>query len=381
MEKIAALARRQRFILLIGLTLALHTAVLAQPTLTPPVQDQAQGRIFTLYGELEVIELDADLPANTMFDLILYSRANEEVARQRVGKGGHYSFNNIIEDNYLIGVELDNFELARVAIQVAQRKHKPIEQGMQLIWTPSLRAQRDLASAQDSYTRTLQNRKLFDKAMKQINKNELPEAIATLRSIVEADPKDHLSWNELGLVYFVQRNFSAAENSFAKSVEARPEYIAAILNLGRMRLAQKNTEGAIAAFKSALEKDSKSALAHYFLGEAHLAARKNSIAVGYLNEALKLDPVGVTNAHLRLATVYDLSGRKDLAAIEYNEFLKKKPEYPDGQRLRDYIKANNPRTKSSAPTPDRARKNAHEYLLQIRFDSSDDARSSRWTEV
>jgi tetratricopeptide (TPR) repeat protein len=119
-----------------------------------------------------------------------------------------------------------------------------------------------------------------------------------------------------------------------------------------MRLAQKNNEGAIAAFQSALEKDPKSALANYFLGEAYFAARKQSIAVDYLNEALKLDPLGMANAHLRLATIYNLSGRKDLAAIEYNEFLKKKPEYPDGQRLRDYIIANNPRTKrSSDPSP------------------------------
>jgi hypothetical protein len=60
----------------------------------------------------------------------------------------------------------------------------------------------------------------------------------------------------------------------------------------------------------------------------------------------------MTNAHLRLATVYNLAGRKDLAALEYNEFLKKKPEYPDAQRLREYIRANNPRTKRSAdPSP------------------------------
>ena len=343
---------RQRFILLIGFTLALHIAVFAQPTSTPPLEDVATSRIFTWYGDLRVIEWEADVPANTMFDLILYSRGNEEVARQRVGKGGRYSFNNIIEGNYFIAMELDNVEIWRVAIQIAQRKHKPIRQDMQLDWTPSLQANRGTVSAPGSYSRNPQNRKLFDKAMKQINKNELPQAIATLRSIVEADPKDHQSWNELGLVYFIQKDFTAAENSYAKAIEVKPEYITAFVSLGRMRLARKNNEGAIAAFQSALEKDLKSALAHYFLGEAYLTAGKQSIAAGYLTEALKLDPVGMANAHLRLATIYDLSGRKGLAAIEYNEFLKKKPEYPDGQKLRDYIRANNPRTKrSSAPSP------------------------------
>ena len=342
---------RQRFILIIGFTLALHTAVFAQQTSTPPLEDVAPGRIFTLYGDLQVMEWEADVPANTMFDLILYSRGNEEVARQRVGKGGRYSFNNIIEGNYFIGMELDNVEIWRVPIHIAQRKHKPIRHDLGLEWNRSLQAQRGTVSAPDSYSRNPQNRKLFDKATKQINKNELPQAIATLRSIVEADPKDYQSWNELGLVYFIQKDFTAAENSYAKAIEVKPEYITAFLSLGRMRLAQKKNEGAIAAFQSALEKDSKSALANYFLGEAYLTAGKESIAVGHLNEALKLDPVGMANAHLRLATVYNLSGRKDLAAIEYNEFLKKKPEYPDAQRLRDYIIANNPRNRRPKPSP------------------------------
>ena len=209
--------RRHRFILLIGFTLALSNAAFAQATLTPPPEDAATGRIFTLYGDLTLF-LGDDVPSNTMFDLILYSRENEAVARQRVGKGGRYSFNNVVEGNYFIGVELENVEIARVAIHVAQRKHKPIRQDLELNWTPSLRPKRD-AAAPDSSPRTPQTRKLFDKALKQINKNELAQAIATLRSIVAADPKDYESWNELGLVHFIHKDFIAAENSFAKAIE------------------------------------------------------------------------------------------------------------------------------------------------------------------
>lgn len=347
------MTRRHRFILLIGFTLALNTVMFAQPTLTPPVADVPTGRIFTLYGDLRVLELEGDVPADTRFDLILYSRGNDAVARQRVGKGGRYSFNNIVEGNYLIAVELDNVEIARVPILISKRKHEPIREDLELEWTPSLRAKRGAVSTpSDSYSRTEQNRKLFDNAMKQLNKNELPKAIATLRSIVEIDSKDYQAWNELGFVYFIQKDFTAAENSYAKAIEANPEYMPALLNLGRVRLVQKKNEGAIAAFQSALEKDPKSGIANYFVGEAYFAAGKVSIGVGHMNEALKLDPVRMANAHLRLATVYNLAGREDLAAIQYNEFLKKKPEYPDAQRLRDYIRANNPRAKrSSDPSP------------------------------
>ena len=75
------------------------------------------------------------------------------------------------------------------------------------------------------------------------------------------------------------------------------------------------------------------------------------MAVGYLNEAIKLDPIGMADAHLRLGALYNLAGRKDQAALEYNEFLKKRPDYPDAQKLRDYIIANKPRIPIRVPVP------------------------------
>lgn len=44
--------------------------------------------------------------------------------------------------------------------------------------------------------------------------------------------------------------------------------------------------------------------------------------------------------HLRLALLYNAAGMKDKAAIEYDEFLKKKPAYPDRMKLERYIADN-----------------------------------------
>ena len=119
-----------------------------------------------------------------------------------------------------------------------------------------------------------------------------------------------------------------------------------------MRLTQKNNDGAIQVLDTAVKADPKSPTAHYFLGEAYLSVRKGSLGVTHMNEALKLDPIGMANAHLRLAMLYNNAGAKDRAALEYNEFLKKKPDYPDAQKLRDYIIANGPRkTPTAAPSP------------------------------
>lgn len=344
---------RQRIVLLIGAIVVLHTAVFAQPPQSSPQTGIGSGRNFILYGDFQVFELDGSPPANTFFDLILYTRTNEAIARQRVGKGGRYRFHNIPENNYLIAIELNNIEIARVAMLVSQKKAEPLRQDIELEWTAAIR---DRLVAAPEYLRSNQNRSLYERALKEINKNDLVKALATLQSIVVSDPKDFPAWNELGMLYFIQRNFAAAENSYGKAIELKPGYVQALLNLGRVRLAAKNNEGAIKILEEALKTDPELATANYFLGEAHLALKKGSIAVEYLNEAIKLDPVGMANAHLRLATLYNLAGHKDLAAIEYNEFLKKRPDYPEAQRLREYIIANNPRSKrqpspSASPEP------------------------------
>jgi tetratricopeptide (TPR) repeat protein len=103
---------------------------------------------------------------------------------------------------------------------------------------------------------------------------------------------------------------------------------------------RKNFAGAIEPLTAAVDIKPTSADANYYLGESYLQIKKGSKAVGYLNQALKLDPVGRADAHLRLATLYNAVGLKDKAALEYEEFLKKKPDYPDRKKLEEYISAN-----------------------------------------
>lgn len=346
------MTRRQRIVLFIGAMVVLHTAVFAQLPQSSSQQGTETGRSFTLYGDLQMFELDGSAPSNTFFDLILYPRGgNDAVARQRVAKGGRYRFYNIPEGNYLMAVEYNNVEISRVAMLISQKKLEPIRQDIELEWTSNLRNKLGIVPAQNSYVRTNQNRELYERAMKEINKNDLVKATATLRSLVEADPKDFQAWTELGMVYFIQKNFAGAESSYGKAIELKPDSVTALVSLGRVRLAQKNNEGAIKILEDAVKADPKSATANYFLGEAYLALRKGSVAIEYLNAAIKLDPNGMANAHLRLATLYNLAGHKNLAAIEYNEFLKKRPEYPEAQRLREYIIANNPRRTNRTPSP------------------------------
>jgi Tfp pilus assembly protein PilF len=71
-----------------------------------------------------------------------------------------------------------------------------------------------------------------------------------------------------------------------------------------------------------------------------LQIKNGSNAVVYLYEAIKLDPIGKADAHLRLAALYNGAGLKDKAAAEYEQFLQKKPDYPDRRKLELYISQN-----------------------------------------
>ena len=63
----------------------------------------------------------------------------------------------------------------------------------------------------------------------------------------------------------------------------------------------------------------------------------------YFEAALRIDPEGMAEVHLKLARLYHRAGMKDKASAEYVAFLKKKPDYPEAKKLKEYIEANKPK--------------------------------------
>lgn len=295
---------------------------------------------FSIYGDLELSGPDAGNRLLT-FDVLLCLRTGAVVERQRVGGKGRYRFNNVSLGDYDIVVEFESTEVSRTRVRLTGIS-ADFRQDIALELRSSSPAKPKPAtiSAEDAYDRRGANKDRFEKAQEAFDKKDYPKAIALLTQIVTDDPQDFQAWSELGTVYLVQKNYAEAEKAYVRATEVRPTFFRALLNLGRLRLSQKNYEGAITALDQAVTVQPKSAEANFFLGEAYLQIKKGSKAVGYLYEALKLDPVGMADAHLRLAALYNGAGMKDKAATEYEQFLKKKPDYADKKKLEEYI-ANN----------------------------------------
>jgi len=273
--------------------------------------------------------------------IVLYTQGGALViGRTTVPVGGRYRFNNIPSGEYELAVEADMSEIARMHVFVSGRPGSDYQQDLELAMKPlgpNSSAKPGTISANDLYKRSAANQSLFDKAQRAIDDKKYDDAVASLTQIVNADNADFQAWTELGTTYLLLQRKGEAEKAYQKALDARPTFSLALLNLGRLRVGEKKYEEAIASLTTLIELNPSSPDGNLFLGEAYLQLKKGSKAVPYLNEAAKL---GRPEAHLRLATLYDAVGMKNKAAIEYEEFLKKKPDYPDRKRLEKYISEN-----------------------------------------
>ena len=158
-----------------------------------------------------------------------------------------------------------------------------------------------------------------------------------LKQIVDNDMLDFQAWTLLGAVYSVQQRLSDAESAYLSALTAKPTFAMALIALGRLHSNQKKFAEAIDPLTRAVQIQPQSGEANLLLGEAYIQLKKGSKAVPYLNEAAKY---GRPEAHLRLGWLYNAANLPDKAAAEYEEFLKKKPDYPDRKKLEEYISAN-----------------------------------------
>jgi tetratricopeptide (TPR) repeat protein len=309
----------------------LLTALLASAQLA-----LAQGR-YTLFGDLKVDESKVQGRLPLSFHVILYTLSGTTVGRQTVQPGGRYRFVGIRSGDYDLAVEVGNNEVARVRLTVGSSVDAEYRHDLELEWRSTsveTKSKPQAVSVADLYERAADNQLLFSKAQSAMVKKKYGDAVTLLQQLLAADPKDFHAWTELGTAYFLHDKIGDAEKAYRRALDERPTFPLALLNLGRVLIAQKKFGDAIAPLTQVIELRSDSADANFLLGEVYLQMKKGSKAVAYLNEAARL---GQADAHLRLATLYNAAGLKSEAAIEYEQFLKKKPDYPGRENLEKYI--------------------------------------------
>lgn len=322
-------------------SLYLLSALVLLFTLLGATESRAQEMgNFTIWGDVKVDDSKADTPSPATLTIILYDQRGVVMGRQVVPSRGRYRFNNLPVGEYELSVETDTGEITRVRVVVFGASGTDFRQDFEFEWKSKVTDPKPITgiiSAADAYERSSANKSLFQKAQQAAEKKKYSEAATYLRRIVENDKMDFQAWSLLGTIYLAQEKPDEAEKAYRAAIEVKPTFGLALLNLGRLLESQKRFEEAIVPLTKAVEVQPQSAIANLLLGEAYLQIKKGSKAIPYLNEAAKL---GLVEAHLRLAWLYNAAGLKDKAAVEYEEFLKKKPEYPERKKLEQYISAN-----------------------------------------
>lgn len=311
---------------------ALGIVLLAQPVV-------AQSN-YAIWGEVKITGGGTDREAPTGATIVLHKVGTGEVGRQTVSSGGRYRFTNLNEGDYDIAVEAEGREMTRVRLQILHGSLAPFygfRQDFEFAWKSGSSTPNPKTISADAYNRSAANQALFSKAQEAVVKKKYDDAARFLSSILENDKADFQVWALLGTVYLIQDKLDDAEKAYVSALALKPTLPQALLHLGRLRSTQKRFEEAIDPLTRALETQPQSAEINLLLGEAYLQIKKGSKAVPYLNEAANL---GKPEAHLRLAWLYNAAGLKDKAVTEYEEFLKKKPDYTDRKKLEEYISTN-----------------------------------------
>lgn len=302
------------------------------------------GGGHTLFGDFKVDESQSGSMKPQTFFVLLYTLSGHLVSRQSVTNNGRYRFNDVLNGEYDIVVEVESLEVVRVRVVLMDRTKTDIRHDLHLEWRekPGSQGQArvETVSMSDYYTRQAENQAWFVKALEALKKQDLKTAIALLRQILAVDPKDFVAWTELGTAQFKQGDTGEAEKSYERAIVEKPSFALSLLNLGKLQMAEKRFDGAIETLTRAVAAEPRSADANYYLGESYLQVKKGSKAVVFLQEALRLDPIGKAEAHLRLAALYKGAGMRDKAAAEYKEFLTKRPDSPDRKQLERYISEN-----------------------------------------
>ncbi len=321
------------------LVIALFISAAAQATRVPVMTPG--GGSHKLFGDFKVDESKAQGAKPGLFQLVLYTLMGQVVARQSVSSNGRYYFSDVANGEYHLVIEMDGAEIERIQVVINERYSTDIRKDIALEWRGgSTSSKPSSISVAGLYERKPANQNLFDKAQEAIKKNDHKQAASLLNQVVSADAKDFPAWAELGTVYFKLEKMGDAEEAFHSALNEKPMFIMALLNLGKLQFSQKNFDAAIETLNKAVESDPRSADAHFFLGESYLQIKKGSKAVGHLNEAIKLDPIGKAEAHLRLGTLYRAAGMKDKAVAEFEQFLSKRPDHPEREKIKQYISEN-----------------------------------------
>lgn len=290
----------------------------------------------TILGSLKVDATKTQEKVPSLFFVVLSANFHV-IGRQPIASGGQFRFNNVANGEYELVLELEGQEITKKRILLQSPQRTDFRHDLEIEWRDTFANRSNAGTVSAIYPRPPVRQARFEQASAT---KEADKAIEIFRQLLKDDPRDFVAWTELGTLYFKQDKADEATRAYEKALEEKPDFLLALLNLGKLKITRQDYANALPLLERVLAIEPNSAQANYFMGEAYLGVKKGSKAVSYFYQALKLDPTGMAEAHLRLAALYHAAGYRERAAAEFEQFVNKRPDYPEKDKLLQYIKEN-----------------------------------------
>jgi len=179
----------------------------------------------------------------------------------------------------------------------------------------------------------LETRKRQSAAVRKVGEVYLSQEnyTAALRQLLEAEQlysKDHLLHNALGIAYRKKGLVEKAIFHFEKAIELKPDFAPAVNNLGTVYFDQKDYDAAIACFKKVSGEllYATPYYAFYNLGKAYYEKKEYGLSEEYYMKALDSEPKFL-DPLVGLGRVYIATGKISDAISALTSALKQYPQY------------------------------------------------------
>jgi len=273
----------------------------------------------------------------------LLTEYNGFVQRVQTNQSGHYTFNRIPYNKYIVRVkpletDLEEQEKAVDIFNVSgdPRRNMPMYEQVDFYLMKRTRgngfpqmngvifAQEVPKEARDLYT--------------SISASDGSDAaVEKLESAVKIFPRYHDALLQLGTIYIEKEKFAEAESVFSTVVDVNPQGFRGWYGLGHSQFSL-NKPASLISLQRAVDLDKSSINAWYMLGLAQRKSKKYEESLTALLQARKLDEGKTPDISWNLALLYYHNLKKPLeAAAELDHYLKINKDAKNKEQVKTLI--------------------------------------------
>jgi tetratricopeptide (TPR) repeat protein len=190
---------------------------------------------------------------------------------------------------------------------------------------------------------------LCNRAMVKVENYDHSGALEDLNKAIELEPGKVLAYERRGMMNFHLREFGSTIEDMTKAIEFEPGDPAYYVARGISGEMIADNEGALADYNKALEISNSYADAYNNRGEIYRKQNKLNEAMNDYRKAADLEK-NFAEPHYNMGLILELQKRYDLAAREFETYLKLKPDAPDEQQLSTRIESLKKTAMATAPT-------------------------------